>query len=57
MKTFKTKEKAPFKIQMMLSSTANRGTIAEFFVGWIKRFGTTMKLFAFPLNKKEHPNL
>jgi hypothetical protein len=29
----------------------------EFFIGWLKRFGSTMNLFVFPLNKKERPNL
>jgi hypothetical protein len=29
----------------------------KFFIGWIKRFGEPPILFAFPLNKKEHPNL
>jgi len=29
----------------------------EFLIGWMKRFGNTLKLFVFPLNNKEHPNL
>jgi len=29
----------------------------KFLVGWIKRFGEPPRIFAFPLKKKEHPNL
>jgi len=29
----------------------------EIFLGWSTRFGHPMNLFAFPLNKKEHPSL
>jgi hypothetical protein len=56
MKKTQTHSKLPHKNQMAVKTLATDGS-AGFLVGWMKRFGTTLNLFAFPLNKKEHPNL
>jgi hypothetical protein len=40
--------------QLKVATLAANGC-TEFLIGWIKRFGNTLKLFVFPFNK-EQPN-
>ncbi len=54
---FQVQENAPQKSDIVAKTLAGDGGTAEFFVGWLRRLEPQMKLFAFPLNKKEHPRL
>jgi hypothetical protein len=46
----------PNQSSVEIEALATEGC-TKFLIGWMRRFGNTLKLFVFPSNNKEHPDL